>query len=244
MNVSERAKEKLDVASKEIRDAVENLKQEVAALSNKVKEKLKGSGDEFRESADELARETKRLSERVKDLIPSKRRHSLPVHVERRRGVTGDNLYWPFMDTWRSADRIFDDFFRSTGRLPGEWGASPEWMPDRLTGEGFRADLSETDDEVRLSAELPGVESDELSVSVSSGLVTIRGEKRAEQEHKESNYYSLERSYGAFNRNFRLPAEVTPEKAEASFKDGVLTVRMPKSETARRRSRKINIRSG
>lgn len=211
MNVSERAKEKIDFASKEIREAVENLKQEVAELSSKVKEKLKGSSEELRESTEELSRETKKLSERIKELVPRKRSRSLPVRVERG---------------------------------PWDWGMLHEWMPDRLTGEGFRADLSETDDEFRVSAELPGVDKDDLSVSVSSGMITIQGEKRAEQEHKESGYYSLERSYGAFGRSFRLPAEVTPEKAEASFKDGVLTVRMPKSEAARRRSRKIKIRSG
>lgn len=211
MNVSERAKEKLDVASKEIRDAVENLKQEVAELSNKVKEKLKGGEEELRESTEELTRETKRLSERVKELIPRRRKGSLPVRVERG---------------------------------PWEWGMPHEWMPNHLTGEGFRADLSETDDELRVSAELPGVDKDDLSVSVSTGMITIQGEKRAEQEHNESDYYTLERSYGAFSRSFRLSAEVTPEKAEASFKDGVLNIRVPKSETARRRSRKIKIRSG
>ncbi len=244
MNVSERAKEKLDTASKEVREAVEGLKHEVAALSNKVRERLKGSGTELRESADDLTREVKTLSERVRDLLPGRRRYAVPVKIDRSTRLPADVTNHPFEGTWRISDLLFDDFFRTTGWLPSEWGLTHHWTPARFAGEGFRADLSETDDELHLSAELPGIDKDDLSVSVSGWIITIQGEKRSEEKRKDLNYYSVERSYGMFKRSFRLPTEVEPEKTEASFKNGVLTVRLPKSEAARKRKRKIRIRSG
>jgi uncharacterized coiled-coil DUF342 family protein len=117
MAVSEKAKEKLDEAGKEIREAVDSLKKEVTELANKVKERLKGTGEEVRESAQELAQEVKTLSAKVKDLIPTgKRKHSLPVHVDRVSEYGPEVWEAPFHELRKATDRLFEDFFKRAHR--------------------------------------------------------------------------------------------------------------------------------
>lgn len=96
-------------------------------------------------------------------------------------------------------------------------------------------DVQETDDEVVVTAELPGLSSKDVELNVQSGRLVLRGEKRQESEDKGDNYHRVERSYGAFHRAVDLPAAVKQDKAKARFKDGVLTVRLPKDEEARPR---------
>jgi len=107
-----------------------------------------------------------------------------------------------------------------------------------------RADMDETDEEIRITAELPGVDKDNIDVSVTEDMITIRGEKKDQEEKKGRGYYKLERSYGSFQRSFYLPCEVESDSVDASFKDGVLTVKLPKSAAARERIKKIPIRTG
>jgi HSP20 family protein len=244
MAVSEKAKEKLDEASKEIKEAIESLKKDVAELTNKVKEKLRGTGEEMREPAEGLTREVKTLSEKVKDLIPKRRRRDqLPVRVERSLDYPPDAWERRFLELRNATDRLFDDFFREF-QLPGDrrsrWG---------LTRGAFdagwpRADMVETDEEIRITAELPGVGKDDIDVSVTDGRVIIRGEKKEEREKEERGLYAFERSYGTFQRSFDLPCEVESDRVDASFKDGVLTVNLPKTAAARERLKKIPIRTG
>ena len=109
MTVSEKAKEKLDEASKEIKEAIDSLRKEVTELSDKVKEKLKGSGKETRESTEELTKEVKTLSERVKDLIPKRRKKSqLPIHVDRPLEYQAEVWDQSFMELRRATDRLFE----------------------------------------------------------------------------------------------------------------------------------------
>jgi HSP20 family protein len=244
MKVSEKAKDKLDEAGREIKEAIDNLRKEVAELSDKVKEKLKGSGKEAPESAEELTREVKTLSERVKDLIPKRRKKSqLPVPVERYPEFQPDAWAVPFVELHRATDRLFEDFFRSLRPMAerrGPWGLTSGFAE----AAGWpRVDMEETDDEVRITAELPGVERDDIDLSVSDDRITIRGEKKAQEEKKGRGYYAVERSYGSFQRSFHLPCEVEPDKVDASFTNGVLTVKLPKSASARERIKKIPIRS-
>jgi HSP20 family protein len=119
-------------------------------------------------------------------------------------------------------DRLFDHFFE-----PG-WPKLPElgeWEPT--------LDLSETKDAVIVKAELPGVEQKDIAVSLQEGMLTIKGEKEAEKEEKDKRYHRVERSYGAFFRSIRLPAAVDASKVAAAFKDGVLTVTLPKAPEAK-----------
>jgi len=245
MAVSEKAKEKLDEASKEIKESIDNLKQEVAELTKKVKEKFKGTGDEIRESAEELSHEVKGLSEKVKELIPKRRKkRQLPVRIDKYPNVQTD-VWEPFLEFRKATDRLFDDFFRSFSRGPlAEWRSPWEISTDVIDTGWPRVDMDETDEEITITAELAGVDRDNIDVSVTDDRVTIRGEKKEEEEKKEKDYFRLERSYGTFQRSFSLPCEVESDKVDASFKDGVLTVKLPKSAAARERIKKIPVRTG
>jgi HSP20 family protein len=126
----------------------------------------------------------------------------------------------------RDVDRLFDEFFRGFGLMPSSaWGE---------TWEGFspQIDIVEGEDEIRVSAELPGMDEDEIDVSVSRGTLTIQGEKREESEEESQNYYRMERSYGTFRRSISLPSTVDETAAEATYKKGVLTITLPKKEEA------------
>jgi HSP20 family protein len=122
----------------------------------------------------------------------------------------------------KDVDRLFDRFFE-----PG-WPEMPtlgEWQPT--------VDVTEDKDAVTVKAELPGVEQKDIAVSLQDGVLTIKGEKQAEKEEKDKRFHRVERSYGAFVRSIRLPAAVDAGKVTASFKDGVVTITLPKSPEAK-----------
>ncbi len=113
------------------------------------------------------------------------------------------------------------------------------WRPE---GYGPRVDVYQTDDEVIATAELPGIESKEdIDVSVADNSLTIKGEFRRASDVKEENFYHSERYFGAFSRTIPLPAEVKPEQARASYRNGILEVRIPKSEQGRKKPIRIDI---
>jgi HSP20 family protein len=123
-------------------------------------------------------------------------------------------------------DRVFDDFGR------GGWrGGEAE-----LT---FPVDLSETESEVVVKAVLPGIKPEDVDISVSEGVLTVKGESKFEQKTEKENYYRQEIRYGAFSRSIPLPSRVNHEQADAEFKDGVLTVTLPKAEEVRPKQIKI-----
>jgi HSP20 family protein len=125
----------------------------------------------------------------------------------------------------RAMDRVFDDFGR------GWRGTEAE-----LT---FPIDLAETEDSVTVKAVLPGIKPEDVDISVSEGVLTVKGESRFEQKSERENYYRQEIRYGAFSRSIPLPSRVNHEQAEAEFKDGVLTVTLPKAEEVRPKQIKI-----
>ena len=94
-------------------------------------------------------------------------------------------------------------------------------------------DVAETEDELVLMAELPGLPKDELKITIEEGVLTISGEKKLVKEEKAKDYHLVERRYGKFHREVTLPSQVDASKAEASFEDGVLTIRIPRSEEAK-----------
>jgi HSP20 family protein len=135
----------------------------------------------------------------------------------------------------RRVDRLFDGFFdefRGFGLRPV--GAF---------GETFRPtiDVSETDKEVKVAVELPGLDENDVEVSLAHNVLTISGEKKTEKEDEGKNYHRIERSYGSFKRCVSLPGEVESDKVEAAFKNGVLTVTLPK--TAEAQARKIEVKT-
>lgn len=145
----------------------------------------------------------------------------------------GDLAHWE-----REMDRRFGDLFDRRFR-PLRGG---RWWPARELGMGAPAvDVFEEKGEIVAKADLPGIEKDEVEVNVSDHRLTIQGEKKKEQETKEENYYYAERSYGSFCRSIDLPEGVDTAKAKASFKNGVLEIRFPKTEEAKRKEIKIRV---
>jgi HSP20 family protein len=108
----------------------------------------------------------------------------------------------------------------------------PEWMPS--------IDLSETNGDVQIKAELPGMTKEDINVDITGDLLTINGEKKEEKEEKKADYHSKERYFGSFQRRVRLPAEVKSEEAKAVFKDGVLSILVPKKELSGKKKIEIS----
>jgi HSP20 family protein len=136
-------------------------------------------------------------------------------------------------------ERMFDDLFRRPFSL-----LSPRWIAPELAAAGEiipLIDVFEEGDDVVIKAELPGMKKDEISVDFSDGTVIISGEKRQEEKIEKKNYHMIERTYGSFTRSVRMPVEVQAEKAKATFRDGILEVRVPRTEEARKKERKIPI---
>lgn len=145
-----------------------------------------------------------------------------------------DDDFAPMMPLRREMNRLFDDFFRG-------WDLPAAFNGAALTPH---VDVKESDKEITVTAELPGVSEKDVEVSISGDVLTLKGEKKAEKEEKEENWHRIERRYGSFHRSFGLPAEVDAEKIAASYKNGVLTVTLPKSKAAREASRKIAVKAG
>jgi len=136
----------------------------------------------------------------------------------------------PAGSTTIPARTIFDRFFDGLGLSLSE-EEKRTWSP--------AFDVAENDTEYLLSAELPGIEQKDLDVTISKGILTVKGEKRRDSEDNGENYHRLERYYGSFERRFSVPDNVLTDKVEATYKNGVLKLALPKaSETT---ARKINI---
>jgi HSP20 family protein len=123
-------------------------------------------------------------------------------------------------------NRLFDQFFEGfdLGPFARHGGWESVAMP--------KVDVAETDEAIHVTAELPGMKEEDVEVTLSDGQLTLRGEKKAEQEDSGKNYHRVERSYGSFHRSIPLPSQVDESKVEAAFRDGVLSVTLPKTQTA------------
>lgn len=135
-------------------------------------------------------------------------------------------------------ERWFDEAVRSPFSLFRRPFLPARWMADEITPS---VDLFEEGDDLVVKAELPGMDKKDLNVSLHDDVLTISGEKKKEEKVKEKNYYRVERSSGSFSRSFRLPAEVKSDKVTATFKNGVLELRLPKTEEAKKKEIKIQV---
>lgn len=147
----------------------------------------------------------------------------------------------PFMDLgrWeRDMERMMDTFFERRMRpwWPERWLRS-----DEMEISVPAVDLFEEKDEIVVKAELPGIDKDQIEVNVTDHQLTIKGEKKKEEEIKEKDYYRCERSYGSFLRTLELPKDVHADKVKAAFKNGVLEIRLPKTEEAKAKEIKVKI---
>jgi HSP20 family protein len=165
----------------------------------------------------------------VRDLIPWGRSTNAPLPSTMRTEPMS-----PFLQLHREMNRLFDDVFSGFGAgMPGLASRGLGWP---------NVEMVETEQGLRVSAELPGLDEKDVELTIDDGVLTLRGEKRAETTDKERGY--SERSYGRFERVLALPFAVEEDKAEASFKNGVLSVTLPRSAKAPEHGRRIAINAG
>lgn len=164
----------------------------------------------------------------IKDLIPWARQDN-----GNRPGSADQH---PLAELQRQMNQVFESFWGRTAR-PFDAGGWP------FGEEAPRSDVVETDDGIEVTVELPGMEQKDVEVSLSGDTLTIKGEKKVERKDEKKGYYVSERSYGSVFRTIPLPSGVHPEKADASFKNGVLTIKVPHSPEARSNRKKIEIKS-
>lgn len=123
---------------------------------------------------------------------------------------------------------------------------SPAWFRrsrfPQLAAVSSSVDMFEDGDDLVIKAEIPGMKKEDINIDFSGDVITISGEKKTEEKTEQKDYYRLERSFGSFSRKLRLPMDIQIEKTSASFKDGVLEIRMPKSEKEKQKVRKIQVK--
>ena len=162
----------------------------------------------------------------IRDLIPFWKRQEVPV-----RHIKSEN---PFQWLQQEMNRMFDNFFQDF-RLAHFHGDGMGIFP--------QLDIREDDNAITVEAEIPGMDAKDIDISVSNNTLTLRGEKKQEKEEKKGNYYHIERSYGTFHRNIPLHCEIESDKVQATFRKGVLTITLPKTPEAQRRTKRIPISS-
>ena len=145
-----------------------------------------------------------------------------------------DDLYPAFV---REMDRLLGRFFNSfeSESFGDLYAMGGDFMPS--------VDVRETKKEIKITAELPGMDEDDIDITLSKDSLTIRGEKKEETEDKGEDYYRMERRFGSFHRTIPLAEEVDEGKVNARFKKGVLTIRLPKSAEAQKQRKTIEIKS-
>ncbi|MEW6137591.1 MAG: Hsp20/alpha crystallin family protein [Thermodesulfobacteriota bacterium] len=135
-------------------------------------------------------------------------------------------------DLRREFDTLFDRFFE------------PQW-PDWGRAEGRRFvpafDVSETDEELLVKGDIPGVAPNDVNVSVAGNVLTVRGERKEEREEKTESVHRIERSFGSFSRSFTLPTHVDVDNIKATYKNGTLELRLPKAERSKRKTIKVDV---
>ncbi|MBI4517871.1 MAG: Hsp20/alpha crystallin family protein [Deltaproteobacteria bacterium] len=139
----------------------------------------------------------------------------------------------------RIFDRMLDDFRHFS--FPSLLGPERWWPSRALRMQVPAVDVYEDKDAVVVKADLPGMSKDEIEVSLTGSALTLKGEKRKAEEIKDHDYYRSERSYGAFSRTLALPADIKSDQVTASFKDGVLEIRLPKTEEAKKKQIKVAV---
>ena len=165
----------------------------------------------------------------IKDLLPWARRGHGAGEVEQVE-------QHPMMDLQRQMNALFENFWRGIDR--------PFADLDLPAGEGtLRADVVETDGGVEITVELPGMEQKDVEVALTGDSLTIKGEKKIEKQEEKKGYYMSERSYGSVYRSIPLPPGVDADKADASFKNGVLTVRLPQTAEAKEKVKRVEVKS-
>lgn len=144
-----------------------------------------------------------------------------------------------FSSPFQEMEQMFEDFFQRRF-------FTPSWMPrikfPEMAEVSASVDMFEEGNDLVIKAEIPGMKKEEISIDFAGDTITISGEKKSEERTERKDYHRVERSFGSFSRRLRLPVEIQVDKSQASFKDGVLEIRMPKSETEKQKVRKITVK--
>ena len=160
----------------------------------------------------------------IKDLIPWAQKDHEP------EGKSDDQN--PIATLQRDMNRVFETFWNRAGHMDWPWG-----------GSDAKSDVVDTGDMIEVSIELPGMEMKDIDVTVSDDMLTIKGEKKVERKEEKKGYYLSERSYGSIYRTIPLPPGVDGDKAEASFKNGVLTIKLPQTPEAKAKVKRIEVQA-
>jgi len=160
----------------------------------------------------------------LRELMPFSKK-TLPIRHETEN---------PFALFRHDMDTMYEDFLRG-------FDIEPAWTR-KMDSFTPRVDVTESEKEINVAAELPGIEEKDIDVTVSGNSLTIKGEKKEEKEDKGKDYYRMERSYGSFSRTIPLPVEVETDHASASYKKGILLIKIPKSAKAIEEKKKIPVK--
>ncbi len=164
------------------------------------------------------------------------------VPVRRTQGLSSfpeSGAFNPMLELRREMNRLFDSAFRG-------FGLSPFGSDTPLTASVYlkpQVDISATEKEYCIAVEVPGVSEKDVKVEVANNVMTIRGEKKLEKEDKGENYYRMERAYGSFQRVLSLPEDAQHEDVQATFKNGVLTIKMPRKALPKVEVKAIEVKS-
>lgn len=157
-----------------------------------------------------------------------------------RREREGLEPYRP--SGWLAPFERMEDMFEDLLRRPlarTMWPSLPRMMEEMVNAPSV--DIYEEGDQIIVKSEMPGMSKKDIEISLTDDTVTLTGEKKKEEKTEKKDYLRMERSYGSFKRTFTLPTEIQTDKAKASFKDGVLEIKIPKSEAAKKKEHKIKI---
>ena len=178
----------------------------------------------------------KKEEEEAGSTVPMQRADAQLQHLE-------GGMANPILQLHREMDRLFDNAFRGFGLTPFKSGG----LFTPLTTSGLlkpQVDIGASAQEYTIAIEVPGVDEKDVKVEVCNNTLTIKGEKKQDKEEKEKNFYRIERCYGSFQRVLSLPEDANKENIKASFKNGVLTVTMPRTALPKTEIKKIEIKSG
>jgi HSP20 family protein len=166
----------------------------------------------------------------INDLIPWKKSEKLPVRRQEASSIFQLN---------NDLNRMFESFFENP------WSLRPfDAFEANLSGFMPRLDVSETDKEMIVSVELPGLDERDIQISLEEGVLIIGGEKKTEKQEKSHNFHRMERSYGSFTRQVALPVDVDENAVSATFKNGLLNVTLPKKQPSLTQGKRITVKKG
>lgn len=143
-------------------------------------------------------------------------------------------------DPFRDVEDVFDRYTRSLG-MPNRMRYGRDLMPSEAGEWSPRVDISETEKEFQITAEIPGIKREDVKISIEDGVLTVHGERKEEKEEKGHKLHRVERFYGSFSRSFTLPQNTDEKHVDATFKDGLLTLVVPKKEADKPKSIEVQV---